>query len=119
MHFGKLKAWFRKYPGIVLTMILTAVIAASVAGVIGYCIGHDHSAVMQAEKDLDILLARSDLEEFAELEGTIYVTGHQSPDSDTICSSIAYAELLRKLGFDAQAVIQTIHNPINKNDLIN
>lgn len=31
----------------------------------------------------------------------IYVTGHKSPDTDTICSSIAYAKLLQLLGEDA------------------
>ena len=31
----------------------------------------------------------------------IYVTGHKSPDTDSICSSIAYAKLLQLLGEDA------------------
>ena len=53
------------------------------------------------EKALDILINRYELEGLGELEGTIYVTGHKSPDSDTVCCSIAYANLLRKLGYDA------------------
>ena len=38
-------------------------------------------------------------------DGPIYVIGHKSPDSDTVCSAIAYARLLQKLGFDAQPMV--------------
>lgn len=34
----------------------------------------------------------------------IYVFGHRRPDSDSICSAIAYAELKKALGFDAVAM---------------
>ncbi|WEK55883.1 MAG: manganese-dependent inorganic pyrophosphatase [Candidatus Cohnella colombiensis] len=34
----------------------------------------------------------------------ILVFGHKNPDTDTICSAIAYAELKKKLGVDAEAV---------------
>lgn len=63
------------------------------------------TAAFQAERDLNILLNRSELEGLGEVEGPIYVTGHKSPDSDTVGSSIAYAGLLRNLGYDAQAVV--------------
>ncbi|HOD54878.1 MAG TPA: putative manganese-dependent inorganic diphosphatase [Candidatus Cloacimonadota bacterium] len=33
----------------------------------------------------------------------IYITGHKNPDSDSICSAIAYAEYLKKNGQNAQA----------------
>ena len=33
---------------------------------------------------------------------TIYVIGHKSPDSDTVCTAIAYAGLLGKLGYQAE-----------------
>jgi manganese-dependent inorganic pyrophosphatase len=33
----------------------------------------------------------------------IYIFGHRNPDTDSICSAIAYAELQNKLGFNAQA----------------
>lgn len=33
----------------------------------------------------------------------IYITGHKNPDSDSICSAIAYAEFKKKMGFNAQA----------------
>ena len=69
------------------------------------------SAVFQAEQELNIRLNRSDLEGLGNIEGPIYITGHKSPDSDTVCSSIAYAELLRKLGYDAQAVVLGPVNP--------
>jgi len=59
----------------------------------------------QAERDLTISLNRSELEGLGEIEGPIYVTGHKSPDSDTVCSSIAYARLLQGLGYDARPVV--------------
>ena len=34
-----------------------------------------------------------------------YVIGHKPPDSDSVCSAIAYANLKRKLGVNAKAVI--------------
>lgn len=37
------------------------------------------------------------------MEKPIYVTGHKNPDTDSICSAIAYAELKRKLGAEATA----------------
>jgi manganese-dependent inorganic pyrophosphatase len=36
----------------------------------------------------------------------IYVFGHKNPDSDSICSALAYAELKKALGFDAVAMKQ-------------
>src|SRR5574344_983134 len=33
----------------------------------------------------------------------IIVVGHKNPDSDTVCSAIAFANLLNKLGYDAEA----------------
>lgn len=38
------------------------------------------------------------------MKDTIYVTGHKSPDTDSICSALSYAELKNKLGFNAKAV---------------
>ncbi len=32
----------------------------------------------------------------------IYITGHKNPDTDSICSSIAYAHLKKMMGFDAK-----------------
>ncbi len=36
--------------------------------------------------------------------GKVLVFGHKNPDTDTICSAIAYAELKKALGVDAEAV---------------
>lgn len=33
-----------------------------------------------------------------------YITGHKSPDTDSICSALSYAELKNKLGVNAKAV---------------
>lgn len=35
---------------------------------------------------------------------TVYITGHKNPDTDSICASIAYAELKKKLGVPAVPV---------------
>ncbi|MCI1965207.1 MAG: putative manganese-dependent inorganic diphosphatase [Oscillospiraceae bacterium] len=35
---------------------------------------------------------------------TVYITGHKNPDTDSICSSIAYAELKKRLGVKAVPV---------------
>lgn len=37
------------------------------------------------------------------MKTNIYITGHKNPDTDSICSSIAYADLKRQLGVDAIA----------------
>ena len=76
-----------------------------------FFIGKNNEAKhFQAEKEYDIRLNLSDLEGLGEIEGTIYVTGHKSPDSDTVGSCVAYAALLRALGYDAQPVVL---GPIN------
>lgn len=35
------------------------------------------------------------------MDNTVYITGHRNPDTDSICSVIAYAELKKKLGVEA------------------
>lgn len=45
---------------------------------------------------------------------TIYVIGHKTPDTDTICSAIAYAEYLKKKGKNAVAVKSGEINPETK-----
>ena len=34
----------------------------------------------------------------------VLIFGHKNPDTDTICSAIAYAELKNKLGLEAEPV---------------
>lgn len=75
-------------------------------GIGGFFLGKAREAERcRAEKELDILLSRSDLDGLGDIEGTIYVTGHKSLDSDTVGSCIAYAALLRALGCDAVPVV--------------
>ena len=35
----------------------------------------------------------------------VLVIGHMNPDSDTVCSAVAYADFLNKMGFSAKAVL--------------
>jgi len=44
----------------------------------------------------------------------VYVVGHKNPDTDSICSAIAYAELKKKLGVNAVAARQGEPNPETK-----
>ncbi|MFZ3073632.1 MAG: manganese-dependent inorganic pyrophosphatase [Minisyncoccales bacterium] len=44
----------------------------------------------------------------------IYVIGHKSPDTDTVCSAIAYAEYLKKNKIDAVAAVCGDLNPETK-----
>ena len=38
-------------------------------------------------------------------EDKLYIIGHKNPDSDTVCSAIAYAELKNRLGIPAEAIV--------------
>lgn len=60
---------------------------------------------LEEARALDIELNRSDLENLKLVDGPIYVTGHRSPDSDTVCSAILYARLLSALGYDARPCV--------------
>ena len=88
--------------------LITFLIAASG----GYWYGNE-KAISRFEKEekIENKVDRSDLEIFEDVEGPIYVTGHKSPDSDTVGSAIAYADLLNQLGFDARPVILEDVNP--------
>ena len=86
--------------------IVIVLIVLIVAGAGGFFIGRAvESGKNKAENELNIQLKRSELEGLGKIEGTIYVTGHKSPDADTVVSAIAYATLLEKLGYDAQPVV--------------
>ena len=88
---------------LVIAVLIVLMIAA---GVCGFYAGKNNAALKyQAERDLNIQLNLSELEGMSTVEGTILVTGHKSPDSDTVGSSIAYAALLKKLGYDARPVV--------------
>ena len=63
------------------------------------------SDVYAIDNELRARINRGELEVLELADGPIYITGHRSPDSDTVCSSIAYASLLTKLGYDARPVV--------------
>ncbi len=78
----------------------------AVIGTLGFLLGQNVSdARYRAERELNCRLSRSELDGLGDIDGTIYVTGHKSPDADTVGSSIAYAALLEKLGYDAIPVV--------------
>ena len=82
------------------------IICAALAGVGCFYLGQRKARLeFQAERELNIQLNRSELEGLGEIEGPIYVTGHKSPDSDTVSCAVAYAALLQKLGYDAHPVV--------------
>ncbi len=58
-----------------------------------------------AEKEFNAMLNRAEMENIHLEDGPIYVFGHKSPDSDTVCGAIVYAELLKQLGYDAKAAV--------------
>lgn len=87
-------------------IVLALVIALAAVGAGGYFTGQNTAASRyQAQQDKEILLNLSEWDGLGEIDGPIYVTGHKSPDSDTVGSAIAYAALLRALGYDAQPVV--------------
>lgn len=51
----------------------------------------------------DGTLSRAVWEGIELVAGPLYVVGHTNPDTDSVCSALAYAELLRRYGLDAQA----------------
>ena len=57
----------------------------------------------QAALERLYMLNRASIANLSIGEGPVYVIGHRSPDSDTICSAIAYARLLNMLGYPAEA----------------
>ena len=80
-------------------------------GIAAYLAGASNAAAeYDAERSLNVALNRSELEALNLVDGPIYVTGHKNPDSDTVCSAIAYARLLGELGYDAHPVV---HDKVN------
>ncbi len=85
---------------------IALVFVVAAVGAAGFWLGRNLAASNeQAQRELNYKLNRSDLDGLGTVDGTIYVTGHKSPDADTVGSSIAYAALLRKLGYDAVPVV--------------
>ena len=85
---------------------IAAILIIAAICTVSFLIGRNVTASKyQAEQELNYRLNRSELDGLGEINGTIYVTGHKSPDSDTVGSSIAYAALLQALGYDSQPVV--------------
>ena len=91
-------------------LVVIALAACVVVGIVAYNIGTNStmksiSESIAKDDEVGIAINRSDLEKPSLVDGSIYVTGHKSPDAGTVCSSIAYARLLNALGYDAQPVV--------------
>ena len=86
--------------------IVALLIAFAVIGTGCFFLGRSLAlSSWRAERELNIRINRSDLDGLGKIDGPIYVTGHRSPDTDTVGSSIACAALLRALGYDARPVL--------------
>lgn len=87
-------------------LIVVSLAAVCAAAAIGYLTGKTSGAYqVNAEREQLRLLNRSSIANLDVEDGPIYVIGHRSPDSDTICSAITYARLLTLLGYQAEAAI--------------
>ena len=87
---------------IVVVALLVIMACALAAG--GYFIGKTagEKPLLEARERL-YTLNRASIANMSIENGPVYVIGHRSPDSDTICSAIAYARLLNMLGYPAEA----------------
>ena len=87
---------------LVIAVLLALVVGAAAGFRTGTAAGQD-----QARKDAARLqqLNRASVENLSVGDGPLYVIGHRSPDSDTVCGAIAYARLLTALGYPAEARI--------------
>ena len=89
---------------------LLAVACLLAAG--GYFTGKNAGQKQAQEAQAQLqALNRASIEKIGIEDGPVYVIGHRSPDSDTVCSAIAYARLLTLLGYPAEAAITA---PVNR-----
>ncbi|MBR0474122.1 MAG: DHH family phosphoesterase [Erysipelotrichaceae bacterium] len=102
--------------------IILILLALCLVGTAGFYYGKSQGVAQGTKEAQEVRQQMSDLQELnrqsiAKLQvndGPIYVIGHKSPDSDTICSAIAYARLLKALGYDAQAAANGTPNNESK-----
>ena len=89
-----------------LMRFLILILAMCLAGTVCYFAGRDagYGELRKKQEELQ-MLNRSSIERMDIVGDTVYVIGHKSPDSDTVCSAIAYANLLNELGYRAEARI--------------
>lgn len=84
-----------------IVLILVACLCAAAGFYAGKNAGESK---MQSEQQTLFELNRASIQKLGVEEGkTIYVIGHKSPDTDTVCTAIAYARLLTMLGYPAEA----------------
>ena len=101
---------------------IAILLALCIVSAAGFCFGKTQGAAQGTREAQEASQRLSDLQELnrqsiAKLQvtdGPIYVIGHKSPDSDTICSAIAYARLLQLLGYNAQAAANGAPNNESK-----
>ncbi len=80
--------------------------AALSFGLAGYYLGQKGGRdALLKEQDKLYTLNRQSMENLGLDGATVYVVGHQSPDSDTVCSAVAYARFLNLLGYHAKAAV--------------
>ena len=75
--------------------------------VLAYVVPHDEAE----DREWLYAMNRESIANMSIEESPVYVIGHCSPDSDTVCSAIAYARLLTMLGYTAEAAITA---PVNR-----
>ena len=87
---------------IVVAALLVIVACAFAVG--GYFIGKTAGEKPHLEaRNRLYTLNRASIANMSIKNGPVYVIGNRSPDSDTICSAIAYTRLLNMLGYPAEA----------------
>lgn len=96
----------------ILRFLTILLLAVCITAALAFSIGKNKAIKESDDRQLYIQeLNRHAIEKIILQDGPIYVIGHKSPDSDTVCSAIAYARLLNMLGYEA---IPSITMPINK-----
>ena len=89
-----------------LLLFILLILLLSICSFVSYKYGVSISEKkLQEEKELLYSLNKDELENLILVDGPIYVIGHKAPDSDTVCSAIAYADILNKMGYEAKAVV--------------
>ena len=85
--------------------MLAVLLAVCLCTFVGYNAGRTTAERKAAEARETLQQLNRDSIAGMSAEGTIYVIGHKSPDSDTVCSAMAWARLLNMLGYEAEAAI--------------
>ena len=104
--------WYHKMNRKTIVRIIAVILFGACMAAAGYYAGKTTSTGAAEKKQQDLYaLNRSSIENISTGDSTVYVIGHRSPDSDTVCSAIAYARLLNLLGYKAEAAVT---QPVNK-----